>query len=352
MRSSRVIRVLVVDDSMVFREVLARGLSSDPSIEVVATASDPFEARDRLLQCSPDVMTCDVEMPRMNGIEFIRRLLPQYPLPVIVVSTVNGAVFDAMQVGAVDFVSKPDIRSLQDTERFILDLIQKVKAACQARMDVMKAPYSLHQATQTTAKATKTDKRVIAIAASTGGTVAIQKVLEGLPADIPGIVIVQHIPAIYSRMFAERLNEQTAFRVREAKSGDVLAPGTVLVAPGDRHMRVRAIGNEFVVECEAGPKVSGHCPSADVLFESVARTAGQRAIGVLLTGMGYDGAKGLQLMRRKGGRTIGQDADSSVVYGMPRMAYELGAVEKQAPLQRIPYLILSLLNNKGPSGEG
>jgi two-component system, chemotaxis family, protein-glutamate methylesterase/glutaminase len=344
MRSSKVIRVLIVDDSMVFREVLARGLSSDPSIEVVATAADPFEARDKLLQYSPDVMTCDVEMPRMNGIEFIRRLLPQYFLPVVVVSTVNEAVFDAMHAGAVDFQSKPNLRSVQDIELFIRELIAKVKAASHAKTIIPKA--SDVPVSQSVRQTFMSDNRIIAIAASTGGTVAIHKLLEKLPAGIPGIVIVQHIPPVYSRMFAERLNDMTPFQVKEAESGDVIAPGRVLIAPGDRHMRVRAIANGYMVECEPGPKVSGHCPSADVLFESVAREAGHRAMGILLTGMGYDGAKGLLQIRRKGGRTIGQDSDSSVVYGMPKIAFELGAVERQASLERIPHLICSILNDK------
>jgi Chemotaxis response regulator containing a CheY-like receiver domain and a methylesterase domain len=337
------IRVLVVDDSLLFREVLSRGISSDPYIEVVAKASDPFDARDKILEFRPDVMTCDVEMPKMNGIEFIRRLLPQYPLPVVVVSTISDAVFDAMKAGAVDFVTKPDVQSVKSVEKFINELIEKIKVASNALVSCMKN--SKGAAGVIGSSGMDTSNRLIAIGASTGGTEALYNILKVLPPSIPGIVVVQHIPPIFSRMFAERLNNSTQLRVKEAQTGDIVEQGRVLIAPGDRHMKITKIGQRYRVECLEGDRVNGHCPSVDVLFESVAKLAGKQAIGIILTGMGYDGAKGLLAMKRKGARTIGQDEKSCVVYGMPKVAYELGAVEKQAPIENIPPLIYNILNS-------
>ncbi|MFZ5944950.1 MAG: protein-glutamate methylesterase/protein-glutamine glutaminase [Bacillota bacterium] len=332
------IRVLVVDDSLVFREVLALGISSDPAIEVVAKAVDPFDARDKILEYRPDVMTCDIEMPKMNGIEFIKRLLPQYPLPIIVVSTVSEAVFDAMNAGAVEFVTKPDIQSSNSVERFINDLIAKIKIAANANVENTKATIP-----SVIEKSHNDPRRIIAIGASTGGTEAISSILKALPEAAPGIIIVQHIPPVFSKMFAERLNSSTRLRVKEAQTGDYLEQGGVLIAPGDQHIKIRKIGDRFKIECFSGDKVNGHRPSVDVLFESVAKEAANKAIGIILTGMGYDGAKGLLAMRRKGARTIGQDEKSSVVYGMPKVAFELKAVEKQVPLESIPKIIFSML---------
>lgn len=333
------IKVLIVDDSLLFREVLKQGLSSDADIQVVATAGDPFEARDKILQFEPDVMTLDVEMPKMSGIEFLRRLIPQYPLPVIVISAVNEAVFDATHAGAVDFVTKPDVQSARRVADFFDELIRKIKIASQANVrstSAVAAPEPIQAAG-------KYAKRIIAIGASTGGTEAIFSVLKSLPPTVPGIVIVQHIPPVFSRMYAERLAKFTKLAAKEAETGDVVKPGTVLVAPGDQHMRVRKAGEQFTVECFRGDKVNGHCPSVDVLFESVAKHGGAQAVGIILTGMGYDGAKGLLAMRRAGARTVGQDEKSSVVYGMPKVAYSIGAVEKQVALQQIPQLICAML---------
>jgi len=343
----RTIRVLIVDDSAVFRQLLATGLAA-AGIDVVATAADPYEARDRLLEHHPDVMVCDVHMPKMNGIEFLRRLLPQYPLPVIVMSAVSTAVFDAMSAGAVDFIPKPDAGPGR-MERFVEELAEKIRVASRAKIVRPGGPISGEAAPGAAAPPTgdqprRPAPRLIAIGASTGGPEAIHALLRGLPADAPGIVIVQHIPPRFSRMFAERLNQALPLRVKEAETGDAAERGTVLIAPGDRHMRVRRTGGRFTVECFAGEKVNRHCPSIDVLFESVAREAGERAIGVILTGMGYDGAKGLLAMRRKGARTIGQDEATSVVYGMPRVAWELGAVEKQCSLHAMPRVIAGMLD--------
>ncbi|WP_461205766.1 protein-glutamate methylesterase/protein-glutamine glutaminase [Clostridium sp. DL1XJH146] len=333
------IKVLILDDSLIFREVLARGIGSDDNIEIVAKATDPFDARDKILQFEPDVMTCDVEMPRMNGIEFIKKLMPQYPLPTIVVSSVSDAVFDAMNAGAVDFVTKPNVQSPKEVENFILELIAKVKIAANA--NIIEKPILKVQ--QSYSKISVDTQKVIAIGASTGGTRAINDILMQLPPEIPGIVIVQHIPPIFSKMFAERLDAQTKFNVKEAENGDYLEPGKILIAPGDQHMSVRKIGDRYKVELFIGEKINGHCPSVDVLFESVAKEVKNNAIGIILTGMGYDGAKGLLSMKRKGAQTIGQDEESSVVYGMPKVAYEVGAVEKQASLEKIPQVLLSIL---------
>lgn len=341
MDNEKKIRVLVVDDSLVSREMVVRGISADPRIEVVAVAVDPFEARDKIIAERPDVITCDIEMPKMNGIEFVRRLLPQYFVPVIMVSAISNAVFEAMEAGAVDFVVKPDFRSPKGVDNFLSDLIQKIKTASTVKQMVL--PKQVIPSVTAQGISAKDTGRLIAIGASTGGTEAIYSILSALPPTAPGIVIVQHIPPVFSKMFADRLNNQTALKVKEAESGDYVETGKVFVAPGDRHMRIKKIGQRFQVECFQGERVNGHCPSVDVLFESVAKEAGPIAIGVILTGMGYDGAKGLLSMRRKGSRTIGQDQASSIVYGMPKVAFDIGGVEIQAPLGDIPQVLSGIL---------
>lgn len=340
MEIKKKIKVLIVDDSALFREILSKGLSSDLNIQVVAIASDPFDARDKILKYDPDVMTCDVEMPKMNGIEFIKRLMPQHPLRTIVVSNVSGAVFDALNAGAVDFVRKPDVRSVNSVENFINEMILKIKIASVSNIVKLKVENLDHKIYSSL----KTDNnQIIAIGASTGGTEAIYRILKELPPNLPGIVIVQHIPPDFSRMFAERLNNSTNLKVKEARTGDLIEEGKALVAPGDQHMKIIKRGGRYSVECFEGDKINGHCPSVDVLFESVAKEAGINAIGVILTGMGSDGAKGLLSMRRKGARTIGQDEESAVVYGMPKVAFNIGAVEKQTSLSNIPHMLYSMI---------
>ncbi len=337
----RKIRILVVDDSLVFRGALARELARDPLLEVVALASDPYDARDKILEFAPDVMTLDVEMPRMNGIEFLRRLIPQYPIPVVVVSQLSENILDALDAGAVDFVAKPDLRGGRGLEAFVGELTVKIKIASTAKV-----------ARTLSAKATPGAGRpaaakgdhIIAIGASTGGTEAIAAILKDFSPAMPGTVVVQHMPPVFTGLYAARLNNTCRVEVKEAATGDLVVPGRVLIAPGEYHLRLRRNSSGYFVECFTGEKVNGHCPSVDVLFESVAREAGRRAIGVILTGMGYDGAKGLLAMRRSGARTIGQDEASSVVYGMPKVAFNIGAVEKQAPLQNIAHTICSLLS--------
>ncbi len=339
----RVIRVLVVEDSMFFRELLVHNLSRDPAIQVVATAKDPFEARDAILQYRPDVMTLDVELPRMNGIEFLRKLMPQFPLRVVVISALSDKVFDALNAGAVDFVAKPSISDRRQLEEFIYkELLPKIKIASTARIGNVNraAPNPLMQR-----YASKDRNIIVAIGASTGGTEAVCSVVKEFGPDIPGIVVVQHMPPGFTDMYAKRLDHECRIRVREAQTGDQVLPGQLLLAPGgDRHMRIVKVGSGYQVECRQGPKVNGHCPSVDVLFESVAKAAGRDALGIILTGMGGDGAKGLLAMRKAGARTIGQDESTCVVYGMPKVAYDIGAVEYQEKLYDIARKTYSVLN--------
>lgn len=339
----RQIRVLVVEDSIVFRELLVQSLNADPGIKVVAAAKDPFEARDAILEYKPDVMTLDIELPRMNGIEFLRKLMPQYPLPVVVISSLSDKVFDALNAGAVDFVAKPVGATRNQIEEFIKkELLVKIKIASVAKLGQHKrmnfAP--LNQ------KLTAGNRElVVAIGASTGGTEAITSVVKEFGTDIPGVVVVQHMPPGFTKMYADRLNEKCAVSVREAKTGDIVVPGQVLIAPGgDTHMQLVRVNGSYQVVIKPGPKVNGHSPSVDVLFQSVADVAGSRAVGIILTGMGGDGAKGLLAMRQAGARTIGQDESTCVVYGMPKVAYDMGAVEYQEKLPDIAKKTYSILS--------
>ncbi|MGE5403682.1 MAG: protein-glutamate methylesterase/protein-glutamine glutaminase [Candidatus Saccharibacteria bacterium] len=336
----RKIKVLIVDDSMVFRETLARGIAQDPGIEVVATASDPYSARDKIIEFEPDVMTLDEEMPKMNGIDFLRKLMPQYPIPVVMVSAVSDKVFDALNAGAVDFVTKPDSKS-GGMESLINELVIKIKIASTAKVGHWKSQPTRQITSRVSGDLSNT---IIAIGASTGGTEAILQVLKTFPREMPGIVMVQHMPPVFTKLYAERLNNSCLLEVVEASDGDRIIPGRALLAPGDYHMRIRKSGGIYTVQCFKGEKVNGHCPSVDVLFDSVAEQAGRSAVGVILTGMGADGAKGLLNMRKHGARTIGQDEETSVVYGMPKVAYDIGAVQRQAPLQNIAVNVHSMLN--------
>jgi two-component system chemotaxis response regulator CheB len=336
------IRVLIVDDSLVFREMLSRKLAVDTGIEVVGKASSSYEARDMIIELKPDVMTLDVEMPKMNGIEFLKKLMPQYPLPTVVVSSSPNRVFEALESGAVDFVEKPESGKL---DFFISELMIKIKIAATARVGHYKIRNS--RPVNTGALNAKFNRQVIAIGASTGGTKALNELLMKFHRNMPGIVVVQHMPEVFTKLFADRLNNDMAMEVKEAAHGDEVFPGRVLIAPGGKHMRVNKNSRGFFVELENETptnKVSGHCPSVDVLFDSVADRVGNNAYGIILTGMGKDGAQGLLQMRQRGGRTIGQDKESCVVYGMPKVAYEVGAVEKQAPLSQIYDTLWSWLN--------
>lgn len=339
----RPIKVLIVDDSIVFRELLVHTIGRDPAIRVVATAKDPFEARDAILKYRPDVMTLDVELPRMSGIEFLRKLMPQYPLPVVVISALSDKVFDAMNAGAVDFVAKPTITNRGQMEDFIRnELLVKIKIASTAKISNIKRKVMLQEDQHLSSDRSNL---LVAIGASTGGTEAIFEVVKGFGTDIPGVVIVQHMPPGFTAMYAKRLNDECRVRVKEAQTGDRVRPGHVLIAPGgEQHMRLVKVNGVYQVECRKGPRVNGHCPSVDVLFESVAKTARSDAVGIILTGMGGDGAKGLLAMRKSGARTIGQDESTCVVYGMPKVAYDLGAVEYQIKLPDIAAKTYALLN--------
>lgn len=338
------IRVLVVDDSLLFRRAVTIGISKDPGIEVVGEAIDPFMARDKILELEPDVLTLDIEMPKMNGIEFLKRLMPQYPMPVVVVSSVSEKVFDAINAGAVDFVAKPNASQAGGLEAFTNELIVKIKIASTAQLGHWKN--NLPSKGLVGSVSGNASDIIIAIGASTGGTEAVYSIIKQFPRNMPGTVIVQHMPAVFTKIYADRLNNSCAMEVREARTGDRVLPGTVLLAPGDYHMKLRKAGNDYNVECFKSDKVSGHRPSVDVLFESVAQKAGVDAIGVILTGMGHDGANGLLAMRRKGAATIGQNEESCVVYGMPKVALEIRAIQKQASLLDIPQLIYSMLDRK------
>lgn len=339
----RKIRVLVVEDSLMFRDLLVKNLNADPGIEVVATANDPFEARDAIIEYKPDVMTLDIELPRMNGIEFLKKLMPQYPIPVVMISSLSDKVFDAMSAGAVDFVAKPMNATKEQLETFMRhDLAVKVKIASIAKLgSFKKAP--LEMPGQTLGQ--NVGDKIIAIGASTGGTEAIENVIREFRSDIPGVVVVQHMPPGFTQMYAKRLNEQCNVMVKEAKTGDIVTRGQVLIAPGgEAHMQVVKINGSYQVVIRKAPRVNGHCPSVDVLFQSVAKAAGKNAVGIILTGMGADGAKGLLAMRDAGARTIGQDESTCVVYGMPKVAYDIRAVEYQEKLPDIAkrtYMILS-----------
>lgn len=347
------IKVLIVDDSAVVREILEKGLSSDPEIEVVGKAADVYIARDKIVYKQPDVMTLDVEMPKMDGVEFLKKLMPQYPLPVIMVSsmTAEGAqvTLDALQAGAVDFVLKPDKNVGFQLNDMMQDLILKVKAASKA--DVSHYKKSLNNITSNKGK-TKTvshvlkgtTDKIIAIGASTGGTVALRKMLEQFPPDMPGTVIVQHMPANFTKMFARSLNEISKMEVKEAKDGDRIITGRVLIAPGGLQMQVKRSGGNYIVHCKESEKVSGHAPSVDVLFDSVSSEVGSNAIGVILTGMGRDGAKGLLKMRESGANTIAQDESSCVVFGMPGEAHKLGAAQSLEDINDITAKIIEYLN--------
>lgn len=339
----RQIKVLVVEDSIVFSNLLVQGLSADPSIEVVGVARDPYEARDAIIKYNPDVMTLDIELPKMDGIQFLRKLMPQHPLPVVVISTLSTRVFDALGAGAVDFVAKPSGTNVEQLEAFVRnELPVKIKIASVAKVGNARKAF-LEEQKRPLAIGDK--DLVVAIGASTGGTEAIAALLKEFDTDIPGIVIVQHMPPGFTEMFAARLDKNSKIRVKEAKNGDIVVPGQALLAPGgELHMQLVRVNGVTQVVLRQGERVSGHCPSVDVLFKSVADVAKDKAIGIILTGMGGDGAQGLLAMRNNGARTIGQDETSCVVYGMPKKAYDIGAVEYQEKLSDVAkrtYAILS-----------
>lgn len=326
------IKAIIVDDSMLFREVLSKMVAEDEEIEVVSTASDPYDARDKIIESRPNVMTLDVEMPKMDGIKFLRKLIPQYPVPTIVITSLPINAFEALEAGAVDFIKKPLIKGPDDLRAFSVELREKIKIARKARVML---PQKAQNTEGSFTSVTHTDIDIVAIGASTGGPESIQKVLEKLPEDMPPVVITQHMPPKFTEMFAQRLDKHSKLHVVEATDGLRLERGLAVVAAGEYQMRVEKDAKGYYVSSKPGEKVSGHCPSVDVLFTSVAQSAKNRSVAALLTGMGADGAQGLLKIKQAGGYTIGQDNRTSVVYGMPKVAFDIGAVTLQSPLEMI-----------------
>jgi two-component system, chemotaxis family, protein-glutamate methylesterase/glutaminase len=340
------IRVLIVDDSALMRQMLSSILSSDPAIDVVGSAPDPLVAREKIKALNPDVMTLDVEMPRMDGIAFLEKVMTLRPMPVVMISSLTGrgaeVTMRAMELGAVDVFCKPANAAEGGLAAYARELIDKVKGAANARVRAL-GDRSTRPATKlSVTQIYKSSDRVVAIGASTGGVEALRDVVLALPPDAPPIVVTQHIPPRFSTSFAARLDGLAAVRVKEAQDNERIVAGHVLIAPGDRHLAVRRSGAALVAHVYDGPLCSGHKPSVDVLFHSVAEACGSNAVGVILTGMGRDGAEGLMKMRQSGAATLGEDEASCVVYGMPKAARDLGAVEREVPLQRIAEEILRL----------
>ena len=337
------IRVLIVDDSAVVREMLTRELSRDPQLEIVGAAPDPFVARDMIVRLQPHVLTLDVEMPRMDGLSFLRKLMQHFPLPVVIFSSLTAKggelALEAMDAGAVEVMCKPG--SAYAVGDMAVELIDKIKAASRVLVSVKQTVKSASSATPRLSLA-RTTHKVIAIGASTGGTQALQEVLTQLPPNAPGIVIVQHMPEHFTRSFAERLDTLCDIEVKEAEDGDTVTPGKALIAPGNYHMLLKRSGAVYYVEVRSGPLVTRHRPSVNVLFKSVAQFAGRNAVGVLLTGMGNDGAEGLKAMRAQGSETIAQDEATSVVFGMPKAAIDLGAACHVSPLNLVARKMLDL----------
>ena len=336
------VRVLIVDDSAAMRQLLTHILQSDPGIEVVGTASDPYFARDKIRALNPDVLTLDVEMPRMDGITFLEKLMHGHPMPVVMVSSLTQQGCDitlrALELGAIDFFPKPTIDTLNGVADGARLIIEKVKTAARARVQPRKTGTSLSPCPARggiSAASYRLTSQIIAIGASTGGTEAIREVLTALPADTPGIVIVQHMPPGFTASFAGRLDSLCAIRVKEAQDGDRVLPGHALLAPGSLHMELKRSGADFSVRVFSAPPVNHHRPSVDVLFDSCAAQAGKNITAAILTGMGDDGARGMKRMREAGAKTIAQDEATCVVFGMPREAIERGGAEQILPLNRI-----------------
>ncbi len=346
------IRVLIVDDSALVRQTLSEILSSDPMIEVIATASDPFVAADRISEQMPDVITLDVEMPRMDGLTFLRKIMTQHPIPVVICSSLaeSGAqtTLKALEYGAVDIITKPRLGSKQFLEESRVMLCQAVKAAATARLRTPGSTRTVEPKlnadvilTRSTSAMLETTEKVVVIGASTGGTEALRSLLEVMPPDAPGIVIVQHMPEVFTRAFANRLDGLCKISVKEAEGNDTVLRGRALIAPGNHHLLLKRSGARYYVEIKDGPLVSRHRPSVDVLFRSAARYAGANAVAVIMTGMGDDGASGMLEMKQAGAATIAQDEATSVVFGMPNEAIKRGAVDTILPLHQIAGSILA-----------
>jgi two-component system chemotaxis response regulator CheB len=344
------IRVLVVDDSAVVRQIFSRELAKDPELEVVGSAPDPYVARDLIVKLRPDVLTLDLEMPRMDGTTFLRKLMHYYPLPVVVVSSLTPAggelALEALAAGAVEVLCKPGAAfTVGDMSG---QLIQKVKAAAQIDMKARarQHPPAAGGAAAPPKALSRTTNQILAIGASTGGTVALEGILRAMPPNAPGIVITQHMPEMFTKYFASRLDQISEVEVREGADGDSVVPGVALIAPGNKHMLLKRSGARYYVNVREGPRVNLHRPSVDVMFRSVAQAAGRNAVGVILTGMGGDGAQGLLEMRKAGARTMAQDEASCVVFGMPKVAIDLGAAQDVVALSAMPAEILRVVESR------
>ena len=342
------IKVFIVDDSAIVRKIFSEEISKESDMEVIGTAPDPFVARDKIVHHKPDVMTLDIEMPRMDGLTFLKKIMKHYPLPVLIVSSLTPKggkmAMEALEYGAVDVLSKPGgSYSVGDMSA---QLKEKIRAAARANLNRVSAPTPRQEPTGTITKAlTETTQKLIAMGASTGGTEALKEVLVRMPQNSPGIVIVQHMPPLFTTAFAERLNRLCSIEVREGKDGDSVLNGQALIAPGNFHMLMRRSGSRYYVNIKDGPMVHHQRPAVDILFNSVAQYAGANAIGVILTGMGADGAQGMLRMKEGGAKTIAQDEASCVVFGMPKEAIRLGAVDRVVPLELIPQEIIHFINN-------
>ncbi|MDR1054047.1 MAG: chemotaxis response regulator protein-glutamate methylesterase [Planctomycetaceae bacterium] len=346
----RTIRVLVVDDSLLVRKILSDGLAKDPNITVCGTAGDPYQARDEIIRLKPDVLTLDVEMPKMNGVDFLRRLMPQYPIPVVMVSSLTErgqkTTLEAMAAGAVDFVAKPKSGNL---EQMVDELCTKVKIASTANVSHWKhKQYEPHTAIGSTVLGNKSagqvqSSRVCAIGASTGGTEALREVICGFPKNFVGTVVVQHMPAGFTKMFADRLNSLAQVIVKEAEDGDLIYDGRVLIAQGGKQLEVMRMGMGWGVRIFDAPLCCGHRPSVEQMMNSVAKNVGNKAVGAMLTGMGADGANGMKAMRDAGAHCIAQDEATCVVFGMPKEAYQRGGAEMLVPLPKIAQMLQSFL---------
>jgi two-component system, chemotaxis family, protein-glutamate methylesterase/glutaminase len=340
-------RVLIVDDSALMRELLSAMLSRDPELEVVGTAADPYGAWQKIQTLEPDVLTLDVEMPKMDGLTFLGKLMRARPMPVVMVSTLTEkgceTTLRALELGAIDYVTKPKLDVTRGTIELGAEIASKVRAAARAKP---RRPRSSAAPKPIAARAPgallKSTQQVIAIAASTGGTEALREVLSALPRDAPGMVIVQHMPLRFTQAFAQRLDGLCQIEVREARDGDRIVPGLALIAPGDSHMLVARSGTIYSVRLSGDPPVNHHRPAADVLFESCARNLGANAVAVVLTGMGSDGARGLHAMKQAGARTMAQDEATCVVFGMPKEAILTGSVEHVVPLEQVAETMLRL----------
>lgn len=343
------IKVLVVDDSAIVRKVFREELSKERDIEVIATAPDPYIARDRIVKLQPDVVTLDIEMPRMDGITFLRKLMKYYPLPVIIVSSLTAKggrlAMEALSAGALEIMSKPS--GSYSVGEMSVQLIDKVRAVSRVKVGQIaeKMPDNIAQPLPASTAMLETTNKVIAIGASTGGTEALKIVLTKMPVNAPGILVVQHMPAHFTTTFAERMNDLCAITVKEAKDGDSLVNGTALIAPGNFHMLLKRSGARYYVQVKTGPLVHHQRPAADVLFHSVAQNAGRNAVGIILTGMGADGALGLLKMKQVGAKTLAQDEKTCIVFGMPKEAIKLGAVEKVVSLNNITQTAINLINH-------